>query len=151
MAGLRIVAGVFLLAFLPACSGLLGTESVIESAHAVFLTRPDCPYVVTSETQRGFAVLTPQDDFAPRQGDLILGNLSTGALTLAVVPFDAETATRTVPFDIAGHDLSLAEAQAFYYGYCPLPPAAIPPGTPGLPLAPDGVPLDVPPDTTGAF
>ena len=151
MAGLRTAASVLLLAFLPACSGLFGTEAVIESAHAVFLTRPDCPYVVTSETQRGFAVLTPQDDFAPRQGDLILGNLSTGTLTLDVVPFGTETATRTVPFDVAGHGLSLAEAQAFYYGYCPLPPPPIPPGTPGLPLAPDGVPLDIPPDTSGTF
>ena len=76
-----------LLASLPACSGLFGTESVEESAHAVFLTRPDCPYVVTNETQRSFAVLTPQDGFALKQGDLLLGNLRTGTMTLDVVPF----------------------------------------------------------------
>ena len=151
MAGLRIAAGVLLLASLPACSGLLGAESVVESAHAVFLTRPDCPYFVTNETEGSFAVLTPRADFAPRQGDLLVGNLRSGALDLDLVPFGAEIASRTVPFDVAGHGLSLAEAQAYYYGYCPLPPAAIPPGTPGLPLAPDGVPLDAPPDTTGAF
>ncbi len=107
---------------------------------------------MTNETQRSFAVLTPQDGVALQQGDLLLGNLRTGTLTLDVVPFGTQTAiARTVPFEVAGHGLSLAEAQAFYYGYCPLPPAAIPPGTPGLPLAPEDVPLDVPPDTSSTF
>jgi hypothetical protein len=136
MAGLRPVAAALLLALLPACTGLLGTDAAEESAHAVFMARPNCPYIVTSETQRGFAVLTPQDDFVPQPGDLLLGNFRTGALTIDVIPFGSQTTMRTVPFDIVGHSLSLAEAQAFYYGYCPLPPP---------------VPVTAPADSTDTF
>ncbi len=127
----------------PGCS----SPEVIESAQAVFMTRPGCPYVVTNKTRRSFAVLAPRGDFAPRQGDLLVGDLRTGTLSLQVVPFDAQAITGTVPFEVVGHDLSLAEAQALYYGACPLLPDTV--RSTGLPLAPEGVPLSVPPDTTG--
>ena len=136
MAGLRSAAAALLLALLPACSGILGTDDAKELAHAVFMTRSTCPYVVTNETQRNFAVLTPLDGTNLRQGDLLVGNLSTGTLMVDVVPFDGEAVTRSVSVEVVSHGLSLAEAQAFYYGYCPLPP----------PLPPV-----VPADSTGTF
>ena len=145
---------------LPACSGLLGTEDVIESAHVVFLTRADCSHIVTNRTRNSFAVLGVPDDLDPQQGDLIVGNLRTGSLRLGLVPFGAQDVERTLVFDVVSYDLSLAEAQDLYYDLCPLPPREIPPGTPGLPLAPDApgdevppgeVRPDTPPDTSGVF
>ena len=129
MAGLRSATAALLLALLPACSGLLGTDAAEESAHAVFLARSTCPYVVTSETQRSFAVLTPLDGTALRQGDLLLGNLRTGTIAIDVIPSDGEAVTRAVSVEVVSHGLSLAEAQAFYSGYCPLPPP-LPPALP---------------------
>lgn len=142
--------------FFPACSGLFGTEAVIESAHVVFMTRDDCPRFVTNRTRNSFAVLATPDGFDPRQGDLIVGNLRSGAQQLGFVPFGAQEVERTLTFEVVDYDLSLAEAQDLYYDFCPLPPTEIPPGTPGLPLAPDevppgDVPPDVPPDTAGVF
>ena len=142
----------------PACSGLLGTEAVVQSAHVVFLTRADCQHLVTNRTRTSFAVLGMPDGFDARQGDLIVGNLSSGQRLLDVVPFGEQAVTRTLSFEVVDHNLSLAEAQDLYYDLCPLPPTAIPPGTPGLPLAPDAPGDEVPPgevrpdapaDTTG--
>jgi hypothetical protein len=151
MPGLRAVAGCLLAAFLPACSGLFGAEAVTESAHAVFLTQADCPYVVTNQTRDQFAVLTARGTYAPRQGDLLVGNLRRGEVRLAIVPFGEEAIARSATFEVAGYSLALAEAQDLYYGFCPLPPAAVPPGTPGLPLAPDAPQDEVPPDTSDVF
>jgi len=130
---------------LPACGGLLGTEAVTEAAHVVFLTRADCSHVVTNRTRTSFAVLGAPDEFNPRQGDLLVGNLRTGAHQLGFVPFGAQGVERTLTFEVVDYDLSLAEAQDLYYDFCPLPAREMPPGTPDLPLAPD----EVPPDTTG--
>jgi hypothetical protein len=144
---------------LPACTGLLGTEAVID-AHAVFLTRDGCPYFVTNLTRNSFAVLAAPAEFDPRQGDLLVGDLNEGVRSLEVVPFGEQDIARTLSFEVAGHGLSLEEAQDLYYGFCPLPPGEIPPGTPSLPLAPDatddGVPPgevrpETPPDTAGVF
>ena len=111
-------AGLLLLATaLPACTG---PENAIESAHAVFMTRPDCPHFVVNMTADRFAVLSPPDGFAPRQGDLLVGNLRVGALALDIAPFGAEEITETATFEVTGHDLSLAAAQRLYYGFCPL-------------------------------
>jgi len=132
---------------LPACSGLFGTEAVIESAHVVFLTRADCSHLVTNRTRTSFAVLGTPADYAPRQGDLLVGNLRTGAQQLGFVPFGAQGVERTLTFEVVDYDLSLAEAQRLYYDVCPLPAREIPPGTPGLPLTPDMT--DAPSDTTG--
>ena len=129
----------------PACSGLFGTEAVTESAHVVFLTRSDCSHLVTNRTRNSFAVLGLPGDFDARQGDLLVGNLRTGAQQLGFVPFGAQGVERTLTFEVVDYDLSLAEAQRLYYDFCPLPLTAIAPGTPGLPLAPD----EVSPDTTG--
>ena len=158
---LWVVLGVLVL---PACGGLgdglFGAETDILAAHAVFLTQPDCPYVVTNQRRDQFAVLTPRGTYAPRQGDLLVGSLRTGEVGLDIVPFGAEEIERSARFEVAGHSLDLAEAQDLYYGFCPLPAREIQPGTPGLPLAPDASGDDVPPgevrpgappDTTGVF
>jgi hypothetical protein len=152
MAGRRGIAGwcVALAALvLPGCGGLFGTDAVIQSAHVVFLTRDDCAHVVTNRNRASFAVLGLPDGFDARQGDLVVGNLGTGPRLLDIVPFREQSPTRTLSFEVVDHDLSLAEAQDLYYGFCPLPPSAIPAGTPGFPLAPDTT--DAPPDTTGTF
>lgn len=133
----------------PACSGLFGTEAVTESAHVVFLTRADCSHLVTNRTRTSFAVLGTPEGFDARQGDLIVGNLRTGPQQLGVVPFGAQAIDRTLTFEVVDYDLSLAEAQRLYYNFCPLPPSEVPPGTPGLPLAPDTT--DVPTDTSSVF
>lgn len=125
---------------LPGCGGLFGTEAVIQSAHVVFLTRDDCGHVVTNRTRNSFAVLGLPDGFDAQQGDLIAGNLGNGRRLLDVVPFREQAATRTLTFDVVDHDLSLAEAQAIYYDFCPLPqPESVPDTT------------VAPPDTTGVF
>jgi hypothetical protein len=152
--GIRSLCGAVAVLLLPACSGLLGTEDVIESAHVVFLTRADCSHVVTNRTRTSFAVLGTPDDFGAQQGDLIVGNLRTGSLRLGLVPFGAQEVERTLVFDVVDYDLSLAKAQELYYDFCPLPAREIPPGTPGLPLAPGAVPVDttvVPADTSNVF
>lgn len=122
---LRAAGLLLFAASLPACGGLgdeiLGAEPAPEVAHAVFMTRPDCPYFVTNQTRNQFAVLTPRDGFAPRQGDLLVGILRDGVLPLEVVPFGDQGIARTLTFEVAGHDLSLAEAQDLYYSACPLP------------------------------
>ena len=135
MPSLRAAGLLLFAAALPACTG---PESAIESAHAVFMTRPGCPYVVTNMTAARFAVLAPRDGYTPRQGDLLVGNLRVGALTLGVAPFGAEEITETATFEVAGHGLGLAEAQDLFYGLCPPSPDTLS----ATGLAPEAVPSD---------
>ena len=102
---------------LSACSG--AEEAAIESAHAVFVARPGCAYVIAKTTGRGYAVLRPTGAYEPAQGDLLVGNLREGTLTLGLVPTGTDDLTPGVAFEVAGHDLALADAQRLYYGYCP--------------------------------
>ncbi len=111
-----VLLAVFLVA------GCFNAESVTESAHAVFVTRPDCPYLIAKTPGAGYAVLQPSGDYTPRRGDLLVGNLQRGGLALGVVPFGTNDLEGSEQFEVVQHSLSLAEAQATYYGQCP-PPA----------------------------
>ncbi len=115
---------------LPGCAGLFSGEDAVESAHAVFVARPGCPYVIAQTPGAGYAVLRPRSDYTPRQGDLLVGNLERGGLTLGIVPFRTNDLEGSEPFEVVGHSLALAEAQARYYGLCP-PAPAIAPARPG--------------------
>lgn len=101
---------------LSACSG---SEEALESAHAVFVARPGCEYVIAKTTGRGYAVLRPTGAYEPRQGDLLVGNLRDGTLTLGLIPVTTDDLTPGFAFEVAGHDLALADAQRLYYGFCP--------------------------------
>lgn len=102
---------------LSACSG--AEEAAIESAHAVFVARPGCDYVIAKTTGRGYAVLRPTGAYEPSQGDLLVGNLRDGTLTLGLVPVASDDLTPGLAFEVARHDLALADAQRLYYGFCP--------------------------------
>lgn len=112
----RALVAVALL-LLSACSG--SEEAAIESAHAVFVARPGCDYVIAKTTGSGYAVLRPTGAYEPAQGDLLVGNLRVGTLTLGLVPVATDDLTPGVAFEVARHDLALADAQRLYYGLCP--------------------------------
>ena len=132
MPALRTTVLLLVAVLLPACSG--SDEATIESAHAVFVVRPGCDYFIAQTTGRGYLVGAPSGTYAPRQGDLLVGNLSDGEIRLGVVPARTNDLGPTEPIRVVEHGLSLADAQRLYYGYCPLP-AAPPPAA----------------DTTGTF
>lgn len=105
------------LVLLPACSG---SEEATESAHAVFVARAGCDYVIAKTTGRGYAVLRPTGPYDPRQGDLLVGNLREGSLTLGLIPTATAGLTPGLAFEVARYDLALADAQRLYYGFCPV-------------------------------
>ncbi|MEM1042113.1 MAG: hypothetical protein AAGI91_05735 [Bacteroidota bacterium] len=105
---------------LPGCAGLFGAETTVESAHAVFVARPGCAHLIARTPGTGYAVLRPRGDYAPRQGDILVGNLRRGSLALGIVPFGANGLDGSEQFEVVQHGLSLAEAQEVYYGLCPL-------------------------------
>ncbi len=107
--------------WLPGCAGLFASETTIEAAHSVFVTRPGCPYFTAQTTGEGYAVLRPQGTYTPHQGDLLVGNLRRGGLALGVVPFGTNDLGESERFEVVQHGLTLAEAQEVYYGLCPLP------------------------------
>lgn len=121
MPTLRTTAFLLLAVLLPACSG--SEEASIESAHAVFVARPGCDYFIAQTTGRGYLVATPSAGYAPRQGDLLVGNLSDGEIRLGVVPAGTNDLGPSEAIRVVEHGLSLADAQRLYYGYCPLPVA----------------------------
>ncbi len=125
----RLLLAVLAALSLPACAGLFGTETAIESAHSVFVARPGCPYFTAKTPGAGYAVLRPTTDYAPHRGDLLVGNLQRGGLALGVVPAGANDLREGERFEVVQFDLALAEAQAVYYGLCPL---ATLPGTTNL-------------------
>lgn len=102
---------------LGACSG--AEEAAIESAHAVFMAQPGCDYVIAKTTGRGYAVLRPTGPYEPRHGDLLVGNLREGTLTLGLVPATTDDLTPGLTFEVAGYDLALSDAQRRYYALCP--------------------------------
>lgn len=101
-------------------------DDAIEHAHVVFLTRPDCRWVVAKTQGGGFALVAPIRTDALRQGDLLVGDLRTGTLQLRTVPFPGDALTEPVPFQAAGVGLSLARAQADWRRACPGPPPDTP-------------------------
>jgi len=129
MPSLRVSVLLLLAVLLPACSG--SEEAAIESAHAVFVVRPGCEYFIAQTTGRGYLVAAPSGTYAPRQGDLLVGNLSDGEIRLGIVPARTNDLGPAEPIRIVEHGLSLGEAQRLYYGYCPLPVAPAPADTTG--------------------
>lgn len=113
------LAVLLLAAALPGCAGLFSREApAVESAHAVFLTRPGCAYVVARTTGRGYAVLAPRDGHAPVRGDVLVGDLRTGRVALQLIPFPSSEMAGTASFDVAGHGLPLARAQDLWRDVC---------------------------------
>ena len=118
MPTLRATFLLLLAIFLPACSG--SEEATIESAHAVFVVRPGCDYFIARTTGRGYLVASPTDSYRPRQGDLLVGNAGTGERRFGIVPSGTNDMSPAQSVRVVDYDLSIAEAQDLYYGYCPL-------------------------------
>lgn len=114
-----MLALVLLAPALPACAGLLSREApAAESAHTVFLSRPGCAYVVAKASRGGYAVLAPRGGPALARGDLLLGPLRRGGVSLERIPFPSSEVEGRGAFEIAGHDLALAEAQHLWREAC---------------------------------
>lgn len=116
----RALAVLLLTGGLMGC-GLFGGAGVEtpEQRHVVFLTQPGCRWFVAQTQEARFSVLAPSTDFAPRRGDVLLGNLQAGARSLRVVPFPGHQVAGAIPFNVAGTGLSLPDAQALWRETCP--------------------------------
>lgn len=114
-----LAALLVLAAALPGCTLLGGAgDAAPEPRHVVFLTTPDCPWVVAQSAGDRFAVLKPSDTL-PRPGDVLVGELRGGHASLRLIPFPSHQVAGTIGAEVAGAALTLTDAQALWRARCP--------------------------------
>ncbi len=94
---------------------LFSAGQASQGAHAVVLTRPDCPTFVARTLDHGFTVATSRHEtYAPRPGDVFDGPVREGRSVFRLYPTgDQETREGglNVPLDVLALDLDLAAAR----------------------------------------
>ena len=80
-------------------------------AHIVFLTHEDCRYVVVKTQGGRFGVIIPEDDSPLDPGDMLIGALRPGQITLTRMVFPSQEVVSTTSYRALEDDAELANVQ----------------------------------------
>jgi hypothetical protein len=100
--------------------GLIGaaSETAVDDAHVVSLVRTDCAYAVVKTQGDSFGILAPVDPLPLQPGDMFVGALRPGHISLRFLRFPEQELGPAVLVDVRAAGVPLAEAQQQWRELC---------------------------------
>ncbi len=118
---MRVLAVVLLATGLAGC-GLLGAvPEAQDEAHVVALTMDGCRYVLAESRGGSFSIVARTEE-PLENGDILIGPIRTGSITMDLLPFPQEDGIRIARLDVRAAGLSWTEGRRAWREACTASP-----------------------------